>query len=201
MVRKSAEDRRQELLEAAVEVIRRVGFAHLTLRDVAAEVGVAHSLVRHYFGTRDQLLAEAFDLAAQVDVPGLGEGTSHLQRLLHRVEPMDRDHYLLWIDAWSEAPRSPALKATLTRWEDECQHSLAAALAEGVAQGEYVVDDPLAAAQRINASIDGLSIQHHAVGRITDAQLHDQLHTALAHELGLEATVVEAAAKGVPASA
>ena len=42
---------------------------------------MAHSLVRHYFGTRDELLAEAFDLAAQSDQPTLapppGDDATH----------------------------------------------------------------------------------------------------------------------------
>jgi AcrR family transcriptional regulator len=189
MARKSAEDRRLELLEAAQRVIRREGFAHLTLRDVAAEVGVAHSLVRHYFGTRDELLAEAFDLAAQADQPTLapppGDEATHLERLVHRTEPMDRDHYLMWIDAWSEAPRSPELRKTLRRWEDDCQRSLAALLDEGVAAGEYLVDDSLQAAMRINAVIDGLAIQHFANGRLTEAELQDQICRALELQLAL----------------
>jgi AcrR family transcriptional regulator len=201
MARKSAEDRRLELLEAAQRVIRREGFAHLTLRDVAAEVGVAHSLVRHYFGTRDELLAEAFDLAAQADQPTLapppGDEATHLERLVHRTEPMDRDHYLMWIDAWSEAPRSPELRKTLRRWEDDCQRSLAALLDEGVAAGEYLVDDSLQAAMRINAVIDGLAIQHFANGRLTKAELQDQIRTALELHLGLPTGALAAATERV----
>ena len=189
MARKTAEDRRADLLEAAQRVIRREGFAHLTLREVGAEAGVAHSLVRHYFGTRDELLAEAFALAAESDQPSLppypGDSASHLERLVHRTEPMDRDHYLMWIDAWSEAPRSPALKRTLRRYEDECQQSLAALLAEGVAAGQYEVDDPLATAARINAGIDGLAIQHYALDRLAKTELRAQIRVALEHHLAL----------------
>jgi AcrR family transcriptional regulator len=198
MARKSAEDRRLELLEAAGRVIRQVGFAHLTLREVAAEVGVAHSLVRHYFGTRDQLLAEAFDHAAQADQPSLApplpDGASHLERLVHRTEPMDGDHYLMWIDAWSEAPRSPELKKTLRKWEDDCQRSLAALLAEGVAAGEYELEDPLEAATRLNGVIDGLAIQHYATSRLTKAELQDQICRALELHLCLPEGVLTPAA-------
>jgi AcrR family transcriptional regulator len=187
--RKSAEDRRIDLLEAAGRVIRRAGFAHLTLREVAAEVGVAHSLVRHYFGTRDELLAAAFDHAAEEDQPLLtpppGDAAGHLERLVHRTEPMDRDHYLMWIDAWSEAPRSPQLRATLRRWEDDCQRSLAALLDEGMAAGAYAIDDTMTAATRINASIDGLAIQHFASDRLTRAEMQEQIRIALEAHLGL----------------
>jgi AcrR family transcriptional regulator len=187
MARKSAEDRRRELLEAALRVIRRQGFAHLTLRDVAAEVGVAHSLVRHYFGTRDQLLAEAFALAAIFDEPSVLDDAraTPLEKLLWWTEPMDRDHYLIWIDAWSEAPRSPELKKTLLHFEDFCQQTLAGLLADAAAAGSIEVHDPMAAAQRINAVVDGLAIQHYALGRLSRTDLDAQRATALSNELGL----------------
>lgn len=198
--RKSAEDRRVELLEAAGRVIRRAGFAHLTLREVAAEVGVAHSLVRHYFGTRDELLSAAFDHAVEADQhlldPPPRDDAGHFERLVQRTEPMDRDHYLMWIDAWSEAPRSPQLRATLRRWEDECQRSLASLLDEGVAAGVYELDDTMAASTRINASIDGIAIQHVASDRLTRAEMQEQIRISIEAHLGLPAgTLVEATAR------
>lgn len=39
------------------------GLRALTYRAVAAEAGVSHGLVRHHFGTRDQLIAEAMEYA------------------------------------------------------------------------------------------------------------------------------------------
>jgi AcrR family transcriptional regulator len=189
MARKSAEDRRLELLEAAQRVIRRVGFAHLTLREVGAEAGVAHSLVRHYFGTRDELLAEAFDLASREERSGVELKSARptpLDRLVAWCEPMDRDHYLMWIDAWSEAPRSPELKRTLRRFETECQTMLASLITEAVEAGALeAVDDPLAAAQRATATIDGLAIQHYALDRLTKTELRAQIRTALERELSL----------------
>jgi AcrR family transcriptional regulator len=191
MARKSAEDRRLELLEAAQRVIRREGFAHLTLRDVAAEVGVAHSLVRHYFGTRDELLAEAFDLAAREDRPEVqvelqrGKPTP-LDQIVAWCEPMDRDHYLMWIDAWSEAPRSPELKQTLRRFEDECQHALARHIEEAQEAGQLEVPDAMATAQRITAGIDGLAIQHYALDRVNETDLRAQIRTVIERELDLD---------------
>ncbi|OWY59065.1 hypothetical protein B7486_76570, partial [cyanobacterium TDX16] len=123
---------------------------------------------------------------------------THLERLVHRTEPMDRDHYLMWIDAWSEAPRSPELRKTLRRWEDDCQRSLAVLLDEGVAAGEYQVDDSLQAAMRINAVIDGLAIQHFANGRLTKAELQDQINRALELQLGLpEGALAEASERAL----
>lgn len=54
---------RTALLRATVVVVANGGLRALTYRAVAAEAGVSHGLVRHHFGTRDQLIAEAMDLA------------------------------------------------------------------------------------------------------------------------------------------
>ena len=58
---------RERLLDAAIHIAGREGLAAVTYRAVAARAGVAHGLVRHHFGTREQLLAEAFRRAAAQD--------------------------------------------------------------------------------------------------------------------------------------
>ena len=54
---------RQALLRATIVVVAGGGLRALTYRAVAAEAGVSHGLVRHHFGTRDQLIAEAMEFA------------------------------------------------------------------------------------------------------------------------------------------
>lgn len=58
------------LLRATIVVVGNGGLRALTYRAVAAEAGVSHGLVRHHFGTRDQLLAEAMDLAIEESLKG-----------------------------------------------------------------------------------------------------------------------------------
>jgi TetR/AcrR family transcriptional regulator, regulator of biofilm formation and stress response len=56
---------RDALLEATMRVVGRLGLDGLTNRIVAEEAGVTHGLVRHYFGTRDEMVREAFHLAVR----------------------------------------------------------------------------------------------------------------------------------------
>jgi AcrR family transcriptional regulator len=53
-------DRRQELLDAAVRVFARKGFHAARVGDVAEEAGVAHGLLYHYFGSKDEVLETIF---------------------------------------------------------------------------------------------------------------------------------------------
>src|SRR5688500_3977534 len=68
---KSPEWRREEILDAAMRLIAQKGFTAVTVRDVAAEAGVVHGLLRHYFASRDELMAAAFERAVydEMDAP------------------------------------------------------------------------------------------------------------------------------------
>lgn len=51
-------DLRRALIEAAVHVVRREGFARVSLREIAREAGVSHAAPYHHFEDREALLAE-----------------------------------------------------------------------------------------------------------------------------------------------
>lgn len=52
-----AEIRRQQLIEATYLVLNRDGIDNLTLKKIATEAGVATSIITHYFGTKEALIA------------------------------------------------------------------------------------------------------------------------------------------------
>lgn len=58
-VRRSPELARQHILEAAVRTLSQRGPAACGLKDVAAEAGISHALITHYFGTYDELVDAA----------------------------------------------------------------------------------------------------------------------------------------------
>lgn len=58
--RRSPEEARRLILDATLTLLARVGPDAIGLKDVAAEAGVSHALVTHYFGTFDALIEAAF---------------------------------------------------------------------------------------------------------------------------------------------
>ena len=69
--------RRQEILDAAIEVFAQRGADRTSLRAIAQEVGVTHAALIHHFGTLERLLVEVYeeserrlerDARARVDV-------------------------------------------------------------------------------------------------------------------------------------
>jgi AcrR family transcriptional regulator len=56
--RLAPEERRAEVLQAALEVFGEVGFERATLQDVAERAGVTKGALYHYFDSKDQLFLE-----------------------------------------------------------------------------------------------------------------------------------------------
>jgi AcrR family transcriptional regulator len=55
-----AEEKRRQILDAAVRVFARRGFHSSRVGDIAEEAGVAHGLLYHYFSSKDEVLQTVF---------------------------------------------------------------------------------------------------------------------------------------------
>ena len=53
--------RRQEILDAAIEVFAQRGADRTSLRAIAQEVGVTHAALIHHFGSLERLLVEVYE--------------------------------------------------------------------------------------------------------------------------------------------
>lgn len=69
-------------MDQALDVITTAGPEHLSLRSIAAAIGVSHTAPRHHFGSRDGLLTaiatEGFDLLADALISTRENGGSFL---------------------------------------------------------------------------------------------------------------------------
>jgi AcrR family transcriptional regulator len=189
--RKRPEDRRDEILRGALSVIGRRGFAEVTTRDVATEIGVTHGLLHHYFPSRGGLIAAAFDLFAVEQLADMHADLAPfaddpVTKLAVIAAPPDQACYLLWIDAWSEAPRNVDLREILRRHQSSWEKLTSDVIRQGVKAGAFAADtDAKRAAKSIIAFLDGLAVQVVAMDLIGIAE-HRKL--AFAHvegEVGL----------------
>jgi AcrR family transcriptional regulator len=160
--------RREEILRAAVEQITERGFANTRVLDVAKALGVSTALVFYHFETKDRLLSEAFSYAAERDLQQLDRirtSRASALRRLHRILALygpgtgPTQAWPLWIDAWAAALRVPELQAVSRRLDVHWKDIVAAVIAEGVEAGEFECADPVGAAWRITALLDGLAVQ------------------------------------------
>lgn len=61
-----SEQTRHELASAALRVFSERGFHAASLRDISAEAGTAHALIRHHFGSKEGAWRAAVDLGVEV---------------------------------------------------------------------------------------------------------------------------------------
>jgi len=187
--RKSSDQRRDEIVRATLRLVAMKGFAGVTLRDVATEVGVVHGLIRHYFASRDELVAAAFDFAVASELVSdrvLLDGLEPAAALAGWLASTPEDHYRVWIDAWSEAPRTPALAAALDRHHRDCERILTTVIERVVDAGLGASADPAADSRVLTAVADGVAVQHHAVGAIGVDEADAIVFGVAERQLGLE---------------
>jgi AcrR family transcriptional regulator len=195
MMRPNVDQRKSEILDAAVQVIIDVGFTEMTVADVAKVAGISTALVHYHFSSKVDLITAALRVACDDDkelrdsiANGPGSAVSRLDRVLCGSLPSDATDasWLLWIETWGETRRLPALREAmddLTRHEVEVIHRL---FAEGEAAGEFTVAEPAEAAARLSAVRDGLAIQQTLFGVDQRAELYiEQFRGGICHELGL----------------
>lgn len=195
----SPQDRRAAIVAATRAVMARRGIAGTTVRDVAAELGTSSGLIHHYYASMDDLLAEAFEEAARADLAdvrtAIAQGRDPVERLSIFFDTYDRGlpdgtgdfGMQLWLDAWAEAARRPALRRTSRRLNEEWQRALAGIIREGVSMDEMSCDDPDASAWRILSLLDGLVLQVVAHDEAVSGRQADAWSRAGAErELGLK---------------
>jgi AcrR family transcriptional regulator len=196
MARLSPTERRQAIVDAALVVARRQGLGATTVRDVAAEMGTSSGLIHHYFESTDEVLAVAFEQAAGADlerarrrIAGVAEPAAQLDAFVESYAPAHSDWTMqLWLDAWAEAARRPALQRVSRRLNREWQGLVRGIIEAGATDATFHVadDDAGAAAWRLLSLLDGLALQvvaHDAL--ITRQQVLAWARSAAARELGV----------------
>ncbi|WP_449471830.1 TetR/AcrR family transcriptional regulator [Streptomyces tanashiensis] len=163
-IRKTPEARRAEIVETAARVALTEGLECVTLRRIADELAVRPGLISHYFPSAEDLVAEAFSVAATgeldallpADRPG-GTPTQYLARYfaLSGGEEYD-DISRLWINARHLSRYRPVLRDRVSEQELASDERIEGLIREGVERGEFRTDDPRTAAIQILVVLDGL---------------------------------------------
>ncbi|MBT2400729.1 TetR/AcrR family transcriptional regulator [Streptomyces sp. ISL-100] len=203
-VRLSVEERREEMLRAAVEQIEARGVSAVRIADVASALSVSNALVLYHFSTKEKLVAAAFTYAAEGDLAQLrkllGRRTSAVRRLRAAVRwyaPTGQAKgWKLWIEGWAASLREPALREVARDLDQRWKAALAEVIAEGAEAGEFQCEDPVSAAWRLTALLDGLAVQMTSyAGSLSRAAMLEWTDDALARELGVERDVLAAAGR------
>ena len=167
----TADQRREQMLRAALEVIEERGYAESRIADVADRAGTSPALVIYYFKTKDQLLTEAIRFSED---NWYATGTRRMEQIptapgkleeivamtyLPDAEEEPVTSWVLWLDLWSQAARNPEVASVRQKFDERWRELICSLVAAGQESGEFCPVDPVEFAVLFSALLDGLAVQ------------------------------------------
>jgi AcrR family transcriptional regulator len=162
-------DRKQDILNAARDLIVNEGLTSFTIRKVADAAGISTGLVLYHFETKERLIEEAW----RATVHGLGErieAASPAQEgrdwmdATFRIRFKERDEVrfpsLVWLEYWIHLVRTPELQSdraeTYSMWREHNLGRIERALRDGDLRSDL---DPSLVVDMFHTLVCGLLVK------------------------------------------
>jgi AcrR family transcriptional regulator len=169
----TADQRREQMLRAALEVIVERGFPETRIADVAERAGTSPALVIYYFKTKDQLLTDAIRFSEDTwyvtgmsRLAAIDTAAGRLEELIALSCAPDADEpdapsasWLLWLDLWAQAARHPEVGRVRQKFDERWRDTIASLVTQGQETGEFGPVDPADFAATMSSLLDGFAIQ------------------------------------------
>jgi len=167
----TADQRREQMLRAALEVIHERGYQETRIADVAERAGASPALVIYYFKTKNQLLTEAIRFSEDRWYEGgisrivaIDTAAGRLEELVAMtclpeadIEPNESG--LVWLDLWAQAGRHSEVASVRQKFDDRWRETISSMVLEGQKTGEFGPVDPADFAVTLSSLLDGFVIQ------------------------------------------
>ena len=149
------DDRREQILRSALDVISERGFPDARIADVAERVGVSPALVIYYFKTKDRLLTEAMRHAEDAWYENgsrrLAEHDTAAGRLeelvamstLPELEDESGETWAIWLDLWAQSVRNVGVARVRQEFDEHWRDTIRQIVSDGCAAGEFQADGVL----------------------------------------------------------
>jgi AcrR family transcriptional regulator len=197
-IRRSREQAREQILDAAVRRIAQEGIDSVSIARIARDAGVSSSLVHYHFDSRESLLAQAVEHsyeragAVRVNTGETDARATHAERLAAMVDqclpttPGLHEDWVLWVELWLRAVRHPELGPIAQELYARMHAWFAAEIDAGVSAGEFARCDADEVADRALALLDGFGIRT-LIGdsAIPLERARQTVRSSLARDLGL----------------
>jgi AcrR family transcriptional regulator len=165
----TAQERRDQILEAATVLIARRGYDNVRVSDIARYCGTSTATVHYHFPSKEAALHAALEYYAQRFRTRLDEefgrassARDKLRRLIEVQLPLaddDIDEWSVWIQFWNQAMLEPRLRPAQRRIYSGWYRVVVDLLHECRSEGLAPEADIEALADRFTAMVDGLAIQ------------------------------------------
>ncbi|WP_194764855.1 TetR/AcrR family transcriptional regulator [Microbacterium sp. UFMG61] len=197
------EERERSILRGAVTLATESGLEALTVRAVAARVGVTPALVAHYRPVMETFVAEVFTaiVAAERDevIDSYDDTVDLRTNLLRLIETLlddSRDDVaMVWVQSWALGARNEALGARVRAEMDLWHSALEDLIARAIAEDPALRVDAGSSAWMLLAMVDGMSA--HSLVHWAPRDRADLARRTLSAVLDVS---VEAPAQATPAS-
>jgi len=161
------EERRRQILEAALAVFSQKGFHATNVSDVAAQAGVSQGTIYWYFESKEELFEAAilsvFDQIGSEAMAGIFQhetATGKLRALTDTMAGLGElveNVFMLFLGYWASSPRRGEAAKEWIEILVGYKDLIASLIEEGVRDGEFRPVDADALAWMLMAAYDGLA--------------------------------------------
>lgn len=181
--------RREAIAEAAWRIILRDGLDAVSVRAVAAEVGLSTGSLRHVFGSQAELLQFSMELVGDrvrariAAIPAEVSSRERIARMISEILPLDAVRAAeqeVWLAFIARSRVEPSMRQFVTQIDEAQRNWLRSALDEMFREEGTRGRDPALECERLYALMDGL-VLHATVspGSLTS----EQMTAVLSHHL------------------
>jgi AcrR family transcriptional regulator len=195
----ASDDRREQMLRAAIDVIAERGFPETRISDIGRRVGASSALVIYYFGTKDRLLTDALRYSEDLFYAEAERRLDAIDGARDKIEALIRmscagvgmdglpGSWLLWPDLWAQAVRHPEVSKDREELDQRWRDKVSQIVRAGVASGEFAEVDIDDFTLVLTALLDGLAVQV-ALGdpTVSAERATDVTMRLVARELGFD---------------
>ena len=162
--RKTALDRRRELIEAGIACLGKGGMAAFTIDQICKQAGVSRGLINHHFKTKDELLACIYaDMTEHLLYePETGDSRRILRSIIETSfdeSSFNRSNLRAWLSIWGQVASNETLNELHRERYGTYKARIKKALIDvsSADAGNFDVD---AVARQLIALIDGLWLEY-----------------------------------------
>ncbi|MEU8531086.1 MULTISPECIES: TetR/AcrR family transcriptional regulator [Streptomyces] len=208
-IRKSPDERRAEIVEAATAIALTEGLECVTLRRIADELDVRPGLISHYFPSVEDLVAEAFGSAASAELdrlvpvdPAGATPTEQLAAFFGHTSGAAYDAISrLWINARHLSRYRDVLRDRVAEQEAAWRGRLEGVVRRGVEREEFRTPDPYVTTIQILVVLDGLGAHANTDTSNRPAAVTRMAVATAERELGLPSGALDARPATAPDAA
>ena len=162
-----SEERRGQIIEAALACFTRKGYANTTIDDIVAESGLSKGAIYWYFKSKDDVFQAAFTsmfeavgaesmtafMACETAAEKLRFGTRTMVDLARDIE----GYFALIVEFWAQSENRDEVMGFWAEMLTQYQQVIAAIFESGIQSGEFRKVDADALAWMIMTAYDGLA--------------------------------------------